>query len=216
MQWFYRLQILLLATLRPTTLFKKINQLEWYKKTLHTWIVSLPLSSKSQLLEVGCATGVLSAYVSTLGHKATGIDGSKNMIDIASKNYSNIDFKVADATRLPFLDAQFDAVLSSSLLNIVDDKQKVLSEMLRVAKNHGTISFLVPLEGFSAENLTKLTTDLNLEGFSKAALHMWHKSAPKMSYNEIQTLADDEDLTIKSTDYYLDNMLISMTIIKDN
>jgi len=207
MQWYYELQIRVLLLVSPSRLFEKINQLPWYKSMLEEWISHQNLEPNCKVLELGCATGVLSNYLSTLSHVPTGVDRSKKMIDRAKENYPHLNFYVEDATKLPFESNTFDVLLASSLVNIIDEKEKLLLEMKRLVKAEGSISFLVPLQGFNNKNLTKLNNSLGLKGFSKSALKMWHNSAPKMSLEEIEMLLSSCGLSISHSYFYLDGMV---------
>ena len=207
MQWYYELQIRVLLLVSPSRLFEKINQLPWYKSMLEEWISHQNLEPNSKILEIGCATGVLSNYLSTLSYVPTGVDRSKKMIGRAKENYPHLNFYVEDATKLPFESNTFDVLLASSLVNIIDEKEKLLLEMKRLVKAEGSISFLVPLQSFNNKNLTKLNNSLGLKGFSKSALKMWHNSAPKMSLEEIEMLLSSCGLSISHSYFYLDGMV---------
>jgi ubiquinone/menaquinone biosynthesis C-methylase UbiE len=52
----------------------------------------------------------------------------------------HVDFKVADATNLPFPDHSFDVVASALVINFISDRPRGLAEMRRVAKPMGLVS----------------------------------------------------------------------------
>ena len=103
-------------------------------------------------MEIGSATGVLSAYLSKK-YQVISVDNSSTMISKAKENYPSIDFQVADASNLPFKDEVFSVVVASSLINLVEERQEILNEMLRVCKRDGRVLLLFPLEGFSDDAL---------------------------------------------------------------
>ena len=214
MQWFYWLEIRVLLLFSPSTLFQKINELNWYKEMLHHWVKKQKLKPKSRLLEVGSATGLLSSHLDSLGHNVVGIDISKKMVKKAQKENPNIRFFVRDALELKFKTESFDAVLASSLLNVVDDRVAVLKEMLRVCKQSGIVSFLVPLKGFNNRDLECLINTYQLTNFSKEALKAWHKLATKLSMEEIEEVVAQSGGEILSVEYYLSEMVIGVTISK--
>jgi ubiquinone/menaquinone biosynthesis C-methylase UbiE len=81
--------------------------------------------------------------------KITGIDLSKEMLDIARKdieknNISNIELLKMDATNMTFENETFDGIIVSLLLHEMteDLSHKVLTECLRVLKNNGKIYVL--------------------------------------------------------------------------
>jgi SAM-dependent methyltransferase len=85
--------------------------------------------------------------------RVTATDLLREMLAIAEENASarrlhNIEFRPADAERLPFLDHQFDRVTCRFGIMFVPDIQKALSEMRRVLKPGGRVSFVTwgPME----------------------------------------------------------------------
>ncbi len=79
-QRLFDIQIKVLLALKPTVLFHKINQLEWYQDTLRQWINSHKFNRNIKLLEVGSATGSLSGYLAECGYITTAVDSSEAMI----------------------------------------------------------------------------------------------------------------------------------------
>jgi ubiquinone/menaquinone biosynthesis C-methylase UbiE len=57
----------------------------------------------------------------------------------AAVGLSNLSWIVADGRRMPFCDAEFDAVLCHSVLETVDDPMNVISELRRVTKRGGLV-----------------------------------------------------------------------------
>jgi arsenite methyltransferase len=98
------------------------------------------------VLEVGCGIGTTSCYLaSEYGCQVLAVDLSDRMvaraIERAKKHevHTRVEFKVADAQQLPFEEARFDVVIDESVTAFVTDKQKAISEYVRVAKMGGTI-----------------------------------------------------------------------------
>ena len=194
------------------SLFEKINQLNWYKKMLHSWTESQNLKPNTKVLEIGSATGELTHYLAQNNYLPLGVDRSKSMISIAKAKYQALEFQVANVYDLPFKESSFDAVIASSLINVLDDKTKALNEMIRVCSKGGIVTFLVPLKGFSDNDAERLIKKLKLRNFSKSALKMWHKSAKKMSMEEIKEMVAQSDGEILSVEYYLSEMVVGVTI----
>jgi len=98
------------------------------------------------LLDVSSGRGTQSIYYAKeFGAKVTGIDISEDMIKTANLNAqrenveNRVQFKLGDSQHLPFEGNLFDAVINECAVGIPDDSQKVLNEMVRVAKPDGKI-----------------------------------------------------------------------------
>ncbi len=215
MQKIFSFLIKILLRLKPAVLFHKINQLHWYQNTLHKWIKSHDFNNEIKILEIGCATGLLSAYLSERGYITTAVDISEVMITTAKSNNANVDHLVANVKKMPFLDGEFDVVIAASLINIIPDKLTALEEMKRVCKQGGFISILVPMQGFKDQELQYLCETLRITGFSEAALRAWHKYAPKMEISSLKQLFQKAGLTVVANTSYLQGMVMSITAIKD-
>lgn len=88
-------------------------------------------------LEIGCGTGQLVKYLRRFGVEAYGVDISETVIEMAdpeSKPY----IKQGDATKLPYDNASFDAVVSFDVLEHVErSKIKIVSEeSVRVSRKY--------------------------------------------------------------------------------
>lgn len=105
------------------------------------------LQSHYSLLDIGCGFGSITcdfADILSEGH-VTGIDAAdsaiKEGIKLANqRQLSNCDFRVADATALPFADESFDVVHAHQVLLHLPDPVAVLKEMRRVLKPNGIIA----------------------------------------------------------------------------
>jgi demethylmenaquinone methyltransferase/2-methoxy-6-polyprenyl-1,4-benzoquinol methylase len=101
------------------------------------------LDSKSSLLDLGTGTGDLAREALTQAPRAKVIaaDFTLEMMRVGQKNGA-LNFSTADALRLPFGDASFDAVVSGFLMRNVIDLQKAIQEQYRVLKKGGRIVIL--------------------------------------------------------------------------
>jgi ubiquinone/menaquinone biosynthesis C-methylase UbiE len=210
-KYYFKIHIKLLAIFRPTVLFDRINRLNWYKNTLHQWVDDQSFGAQSKVLEVGCATGALTAYMAKSGYISQGVDASDKMIELAKINNSGINFSVADVLDLPFEDDFCDAVITASLINIVSDKSKAVAELSRICRKNGIVSILVPSAKFNDKNLRSLQESLDHSGFSVAAMEAWHHSAPKMKASDVSSLLKEAGLTKITIRKYLQGMVISVT-----
>lgn len=97
------------------------------------------------VLDLGSGAGndcfIARAAVGDTGH-VTGIDFTEEMVQKAEENrkklrYTNIDFVRGDIEAMPMPDNSFDVVVSNCVLNLVPDKQKAFSQIMRVLKPGG-------------------------------------------------------------------------------
>ncbi|HET8810619.1 MAG TPA: arsenite methyltransferase [Flavobacteriaceae bacterium] len=77
--------------------------------------------------------------------KVIGIDFTPEMIEKARRNaeklgFNNVEFRFGDIEKMPLSDKLADVIVSNCVLNLVPDKEKVFSEILRVLKPGGHFS----------------------------------------------------------------------------
>jgi demethylmenaquinone methyltransferase/2-methoxy-6-polyprenyl-1,4-benzoquinol methylase len=102
---------------------------------------ALKLRPGQRVLDVAAGTGVSTAELAKSGANAVASDFSIGMLQTGKKrgDRKHLPFVAADALRLPFADASFDAVtISFGLRNIVD-VPAALTEFARVTKPGGRL-----------------------------------------------------------------------------
>jgi ubiquinone/menaquinone biosynthesis C-methylase UbiE len=105
----------------------------------------------AQVLSVGCGPGAILNAVCALHPSimATGIDISLDRVQEATqRNRENprVKFVRGDAQTMQFASASFDLVYSRMLLQYLREKEKAVSEMVRVCKPGGIV-LLQDLDG---------------------------------------------------------------------
>jgi ubiquinone/menaquinone biosynthesis C-methylase UbiE len=102
-------------------------------------------STVGKVLEIGCGVGTVAAHLSDKhGMHVIATDADPEQIQLAKENYGeheNRRFRQADATDLPFEDAEFDMVLSLNVFHHISDWGCVLSGVARVLKPKGYFLF---------------------------------------------------------------------------
>jgi SAM-dependent methyltransferase len=100
--------------------------------------------ARDTLLDVACGPGIISCFFAQRVRAVIGLDTVPAMLESAKrfqaeKQLHNVEWKLGQATSLPFAEASFDcAVTRFSFHHFVDPKTALL-EMKRVAKPGGTI-----------------------------------------------------------------------------
>jgi len=116
------------------------------------------------VLDLGSGAGndcfVARAIVGETG-KVTGLDFTDAMVAKAIENnrklgFSNVEFIHGDIEEMPLPDNQFDIIVSNCVLNLVPDKNKAFTQMMRVLKEagHFCVSDVV-IKGALPEKLQK-------------------------------------------------------------
>lgn len=91
----------------------------------------------ARVLELGCGSGPYSLWLAQRGARVTGLDLSPTMIalanDHAHKQGLQVDFRVRDIREpLPFVDSEFDLIITAAALHYVEDLSALMREVVRV------------------------------------------------------------------------------------
>ncbi len=99
------------------------------------------LTSEMNVLELACGSGQLTYRLAGFTHHWDATDYSDNMIKEAQKvaQPCNLSFSVRDATRLPYGDEMYDAVLIANALHIMPAPGLAMAEIHRVLKPGGIL-----------------------------------------------------------------------------
>ena len=92
-----------------------------------------------RILDLAAGTGTSSIPFQQAGASVVASDFSLGMLNVGRTRNAELDFVAADAMRLPFRDAAFDAVTISFGLRNVADTTAALRELRRVTKPGGRL-----------------------------------------------------------------------------
>src|SRR5690606_33041727 len=132
-----------------------------------------------RILDIGCGAGFLANALAAEGHIVTGADMSRGSLRIASSKSAAMDpagagtraaYRVADAYRLPFRTAAFDAVTALDFLEHVTEPERVIAEASRVLRPGGLFFF----HTFNRNLLAWLIVIKGLEWFVKNTPRRMH------------------------------------------
>ncbi len=99
-----------------------------------------------KVLDVGCGNGRLYEIFKGKSVDYIGIDNSEELIKIAKKTFSDVDFQEADIFKIPFPDNSFDKVYCIAVLHHIPSKQlriEAIKELKRVLKPGGLLILTV-------------------------------------------------------------------------
>jgi SAM-dependent methyltransferase len=113
-----------------------------------------------RVLDLGCAAGAISHFLSSVGCETVGVDAEPRAIEKAQTLFPDLQFQLANVARLPFEDGAFDKAVAADLAEHLDDDtfSAMLGEARRVLRPGGTLSIYTPnpkhpIERLKARNL---------------------------------------------------------------
>jgi ubiquinone/menaquinone biosynthesis C-methylase UbiE len=131
----------------------------WSRQLSRRFVEFAGISDGERILDVGCGTGSLTRVVleSADVKSIAGVDLAEVYLESARQTIRDprVDFKIGDATSLPFADKSFDLALAMLVLHFVPDGKKAVSEMRRVVRSGGVVAATVwdSLGGMPAQRL---------------------------------------------------------------
>ena len=95
---------------------------------LKRYAFALPWCEGREVLDLGCGVGYGTAFLADSAHRVVGGDVDAETIAYAQRRYGrpNVEFRVLDATALPFEDSSFDAVCSFETIEHVADPEALV------------------------------------------------------------------------------------------
>ncbi len=106
------------------------------------------LPAAPEILDVGCGTGEITSRLAALFPQARliGVDLLESHLELARSRYpelgERVAFRQADAFELPFADSSFDLVVCRHVLQAIPQPERVVAEMIRVARPGGRLHLI--------------------------------------------------------------------------
>ncbi|WP_405815295.1 class I SAM-dependent methyltransferase [Streptomyces sp. NBC_01390] len=162
---------------------------EAWADRLRSWLPDRP----ADILDLGCGTGSLSLLASEQGHRVTGVDASRAMVEHARRKLAGraAVFLVGDAAAPPVGEERFDVVLVRHVLWTLPDPARVLRHWHGLLRAGGRLVLVegvwgtVSPAGIPADTLTALLTplaeDVRLERLSGDA-RLWGREVEDERY----------------------------------
>jgi len=92
-----------------------------------------------KFLDIGCGSALWRNVFPTDLFDYHGVDQNAKMIEYAKERFPEIDFRVANANELPYIDGEFDIIWTAAVIqhNTHEDKPPILKELHRILKPEG-------------------------------------------------------------------------------
>jgi SAM-dependent methyltransferase len=117
----------------------------YHKPNFKALLHYLELKKEDYLIEIGCGGGVFLKEALRSGCRASAIDHSSDMVDVAKElnaeavSEKRLEIVKSEADSLPYPDGIFSCAASTSVFGFIDDPLKVLSEIHRVLGRGGRL-----------------------------------------------------------------------------
>jgi len=165
-------------------------------------------------LEIGCGTGAFTELVHQRCAPSTmvAVDPAIAQIEYCSRlpKAEHVKFRIADATALPFSDADFDVVAHALVLNFIPDTKRALDEMRRVGRPGGLVAGYV--WDFGAERAPNSCIAFGLReigclvppmpGMDKSSLNSLCSFFEWAGFREISAISFDVTVTFRNFDEF--------------
>jgi ubiquinone/menaquinone biosynthesis C-methylase UbiE len=133
---------------------------------MRRWLAARLPAGRKMVLSVGCGSGELERDLSRSGYTVVGIDISHVMLRTAARRGLKLLVE-ADARRLPFVTASFDAVVFPESIGYFELKD-VMPEAHRVMKKQGRLLITAYPPDFESDSIYKTRSLAEIEQQLKA------------------------------------------------
>lgn len=123
-----------------------LERTPWTELRLEAVRALVEPQAADRVLDLGCAAGAISDYLSSLGCETVGVDAEPRAVEKARELFTSLRFELADVAELPFEDGSFDKAVAADLVEHLDDEtfRAMLACVHRVLRPGGTLSIYTP------------------------------------------------------------------------
>jgi SAM-dependent methyltransferase len=147
-------------TFMDTMASEYVNRTPWTQLRLRAILALVEPDPADRIIDLGCAAGALTDFLSTSGADVVGIDSEPLAIEQARSLFPDLRFEQASVASLPFEPSSFDKAVAGDLVEHLGDAtaKAMLAELRRVLVPGGTLSIYTPnprhpIERLKARNL---------------------------------------------------------------
>jgi 2-polyprenyl-6-hydroxyphenyl methylase/3-demethylubiquinone-9 3-methyltransferase len=181
------------ATDDPVALLRAESRLRtaWVLSELRAHFGEGPLA----ILDVACGGGFLANPLAEAGHAVTGIDVSRDSLDVAHRHDPTraVTYLAMDARALTFPDASFDVVCMMDFLEHLTEREAVIREAARVLRPGGWFFF----HTFNRTPMSGLIAIKGVEWFVKNTPKHMHVYSLFLKPSELKELCAQHLLAIE-------------------
>lgn len=127
-------------------------------RDLEEMVKAVPLTGREQVLDAGCGTGHTALAFAPHVAQVVAVDFTEGMLAqgrqlAADRGLTNVEFRLGDVEKLPFVGAQFDLVVSRYSAHHWPHPRTALHEFKRILKPGGTflLNDIVSFDDFTAD-----------------------------------------------------------------
>lgn len=180
-----------------------------YQFHIATYKYARKFVANKKVLDFGCGSGYGTSYIADYCKEIVGVDISDEAISYANSNYKspNLSFTCIETIELlplPFMDKEFDVVISFQVIEHIEDTDNYLKQIHRVLKPGGQLIIVTP------DRSTRLFS------FQKP-WNMWHvKEYTRESLAEVVSpyFREKENLKMGGPDWVLKSEINRTTKMK--
>jgi SAM-dependent methyltransferase len=123
-----------------------LEQTPWTRLRLEAIEALVEPKPGDRVLDLGCAAGALTDFLSRRGCDVLGVDSEARAVAKARSLFPELRFVEADVTELPFAPGSFDKAVAGDLVEHLDDAtlEAMLGEVRRVLVPGGALSIYTP------------------------------------------------------------------------